>query len=330
MAKIDSIHDLSDKALVELKAWMEPWWQQKARGRLLTTGTTPGSTFSDAMTALGATASLLAWWRLGEAAGPTFADSNSYLSHCDLTQQVTGTALTANITGALPSSQDDGAVRFNSPGSGGDYLTSGCGARFNLNSTNFSVAAWINPTSTVSTFLGQIAGAYGIGTSTALGWVLTFDYPGMTVNFTRQQDGGSTATVTGPSAGAGEWSFVVGTYSTTNGLSLYVNGVLVDSDATTFNHGGPSLGVGVGARSSGAAPFYGGIDEVSVWGSTLAAADIMGLYLAGLASTAPSIGIQLSAGESFTVLDSSGNPIFRVDEDGDLHGKTGKALTFDL
>jgi hypothetical protein len=40
--------------------------------------------------------------------------------------------------------------------------------------------------------------------------------------------------------------------------------------------------------------------------------------------------VQLRVGASFTVLDSTGAPIFRVDEDGDLHGKTGKALTFDL
>lgn len=40
--------------------------------------------------------------------------------------------------------------------------------------------------------------------------------------------------------------------------------------------------------------------------------------------------IQLRTGETVLVLDNSGNPIFRVDEDGDLHGLTGKALTFDL
>lgn len=42
------------------------------------------------------------------------------------------------------------------------------------------------------------------------------------------------------------------------------------------------------------------------------------------------ITFKLRPGQTFTVEDSSGNPIFRVDEDGDLHGKTGKALTFDL
>jgi hypothetical protein len=40
--------------------------------------------------------------------------------------------------------------------------------------------------------------------------------------------------------------------------------------------------------------------------------------------------INLANNQPLTVFDNSGNPIFRVDEDGDLHGLTGKALTFDL
>lgn len=37
-----------------------------------------------------------------------------------------------------------------------------------------------------------------------------------------------------------------------------------------------------------------------------------------------------TAAKAFTVYNSANAAIFRVDEDGDLHGKTGKALTFDL
>ncbi len=40
--------------------------------------------------------------------------------------------------------------------------------------------------------------------------------------------------------------------------------------------------------------------------------------------------IGLANGQPLTVFDHLGNPIFRVDEDGDLHGLTGKALVFDL
>jgi hypothetical protein len=38
----------------------------------------------------------------------------------------------------------------------------------------------------------------------------------------------------------------------------------------------------------------------------------------------------IKAGTSVTVQDHLGNAIFRVDENGDLHGKTGKSLVFDL
>jgi len=40
--------------------------------------------------------------------------------------------------------------------------------------------------------------------------------------------------------------------------------------------------------------------------------------------------IQLGSGEALVVLDSAGDPIFKVNEDGSLQGKTGKALTFNL
>ena len=39
---------------------------------------------------------------------------------------------------------------------------------------------------------------------------------------------------------------------------------------------------------------------------------------------------RLGSGLYLNVYNSAGASIFRVDEDGDLHGKTGKALTFDL
>ncbi len=40
--------------------------------------------------------------------------------------------------------------------------------------------------------------------------------------------------------------------------------------------------------------------------------------------------IRLGVGVSFQVEDHNGQALFRVDEDGDLHGLTGKSLTFDL
>lgn len=42
------------------------------------------------------------------------------------------------------------------------------------------------------------------------------------------------------------------------------------------------------------------------------------------------IEVRLRGTSDLTVFDSGGNPLFRVDQDGDLHGLTGKSLTFDL
>lgn len=41
-------------------------------------------------------------------------------------------------------------------------------------------------------------------------------------------------------------------------------------------------------------------------------------------------GVTIPAGGSFTFYNSVGQPIFRINEDGSLQGKTGKALTFNL
>ena len=52
--------------------------------------------------------------------------------------------------------------------------------------------------------------------------------------------------------------------------------------------------------------------------------------LGSLTLRGDTVDITLRGTSDLTVYDSSGNPIFRVDQDGDLHGKTGKSLTFDL
>lgn len=46
--------------------------------------------------------------------------------------------------------------------------------------------------------------------------------------------------------------------------------------------------------------------------------------------TANGYAVKLASAGDFEIQDSTGQPIFRVDQDGDLHGLTGKALTFDL
>lgn len=47
-------------------------------------------------------------------------------------------------------------------------------------------------------------------------------------------------------------------------------------------------------------------------------------------TTAGDVFVTIKAAHSLTVQDTLGNALFRVDANGDLHGKTGKALVFDL
>ena len=65
-------------------------------------------------------------------------------------------------------------------------------------------------------------------------------------------------------------------------------------------------------------------------GTTGASIVCTGNYAYDLSGGTGSFFIQIPAGSFVEVLDNNGAAIFRVDEAGDLHGKAGKTLTFDL
>lgn len=244
-----------------------------------------GTPFADGVIALGATRSLLGYWRLGDAGPTTWADTNPYLTACDATKTADTTALTAHVSGGLAAGQDDGAVQFNGGGppsySHGDYLQTGCATRFNLNTTDFSVAFWMYaPNLGTSVAIGGIAAVEAAGVSSGFGWWFSFDHGYIAANqlaFVRKQDGGLTLQ-TDATLSLDAWHFVVGTYSTTAGMKLYVDGALVDSDATTFNTPAPGTGVTIGRLGAAAEFFTGKVDELSIWGDVLTPTEIAQLY----------------------------------------------------
>jgi hypothetical protein len=81
-----------------------------------------------------------------------------------------------------------------------------------------------------------------------------------------------------------------------------------------------------GTSRLGASENYGWFDYTDV---ADAAVDLMAgdteLYLSN-----SNLYVRLAAGMPLKVLNAAGATIFRINEDGALHGKTGKALTFDL
>lgn len=250
----------------------------------------PGLTFTQATILLGATSSLLGWWRLGDAASP-FLDSNPYLSHSNELINVTGAALTTQVAGCLSATQDDGAVRFNGDGANaGDYLkTTANAARFDFTTQDFSTTFFMKPLVKAPGWDGGVVGNTNGGAINNAGWGVFVDLAPPTlqqVRFLRALDGGTlvevTATIT-----AGTCSFIACTYSSAHGARVYINGALAASDATAFAASATGLGLFIGKLAQGNASvqqyFHGSVDEVAVWGSELTAADIAGLYAASQA-----------------------------------------------
>jgi hypothetical protein len=111
----------------------------------------------------------------------------------------------------------------------------------------------------------------------------------------RLQSTSATYTIESSGINAGEWNHVAVTFGD-DGFKLYVNGTQADSDGYTGGWGTSSGGSGnyepitIGANAWGSGnlttsgwsdPFEGKIDEVSIFGSAIGAADIQAMYDAG-------------------------------------------------
>ena len=227
---------------------------------------------------------------LGEGASP-FADTISgHVTPAALVKKNTGgTDMTDDVTGALPTADDDGAVQFNAF-LGSEYLNTDSvdSSRFYFTDADdaVTVAAWIKPavgsTANPATVAGIWMNFLGTGgVNSGCGYRLGVNYPALTAFFQRRSnDGGFPESVlTGPPLDADTWYFVVGTYDAADGHCLYINGALSDSDPTTFQLGHTEFGggfhVGYGVNT-GAVPVtaIGGADEVSVWGDALTLGEV--------------------------------------------------------
>ena len=91
---------------------------------------------------------------------------------------------------------------------------------------------------------------------------------------------------TGPVTPIGVWTHIAYTFSTTNGIQLYVNGTLYGSVTTTYDasgmadtliFGNPLSGTGCGSSLPNQ-QFYGSIDEVRLYSREITATDVSQLY----------------------------------------------------
>ncbi len=161
----------------------------------------------------------------------------------------------------------------------------------NLNT--YSVSFWYKPESTGTQAL--------VGLTTTNDGVIKFQFflIGSKIYFRRNKTGGTLIDVIGATTlSTGTWYHVVGTFSTTNGMVLYVNGA---SDGTSSDTVATITGtrqLWVGARNRATPDIYtdGVLDEISIWdGRELTSGEVSTIYNSGA-------GIPYDAGGGATFL----------------------------
>ncbi|UJR29737.1 hypothetical protein I4U23_017285 [Adineta vaga] len=119
------------------------------------------------------------------------------------------------------------------------------------------------------------------------GWCIRFI--GLSANGTIQVQiyGGTNTVINGPVMPVGVWTHVVYTFSTTNGIRLFVNGTFANSFMTSYSasnspvtltFGNPLLGTSCGSSFPNQ-QFYGSIDEVRLYSRELTTNEVLQLYI---------------------------------------------------
>ena len=166
---------------------------------------------------------------------------------------------------------------------------------FSYSNWPYSMTLWIYPLSRSGGTIVHAHGGYttnGVGTT---GWcapLLGFSSSG--VLYAQSTSGTSSlVVVTGPTVALSSWTFVAMTYSTTNGLRLYVNSTLQNVNSTAFafiSSGSPNtitLGSSLSGFNSTYCPqglitsgqYQGYMDSFSLFSRELNATDVAALYI---------------------------------------------------
>jgi hypothetical protein len=212
------------------------------------------------VTELSAVVPLLAQWRLGEGASP-FLDTSGQSPAADMVKTATGTAMSEDVVGALPTSEDDGAVRFNAVGgANGDYLLSSSQTRLTGDGDR-TLTFYVNPAASAA---GVIISGYIPSNG---GW-----YVGITaareIYFARSDFGGSAAAI-GPAIPLGEDTFVGIDWNPGAGVTMHYDGAQVYTDSVVQGIL-TTTRIYIGRRDTGAGnTFQGKVDEVNYWDGRL-------------------------------------------------------------
>jgi hypothetical protein len=191
---------------------------------------------------------------------------------------------TTQSTTSISSGRFSQAITFN--GSSSSYYQISDFTALGISNQPFSISLWLRPT-----FLSGIVAHISTNT-VGTGWCLPFLGFALSGSLIAQiYNGTVTVSIGDPtmSVSTSVWSHVVQTWSSTNGLRLYINNVLVAShlDSTYSASSLPdliTLGNGFNITSGCAlgsvnpVPYNGDMDDFRVYSRELTAADICTLY----------------------------------------------------
>jgi Concanavalin A-like lectin/glucanases superfamily len=182
----------------------------------------------------------------------------------------------------ISSGQISGAVSFNGNTSSFEIYDF---TAFGVVNQPFSISLWIRPYALAGTILFVQNGTAGNT------WCIPFIGFSSNGSLVAQMWTGTTRSILGPTLlTLSIWHHVVQTWSSTNGLRLYVDNVLVatNTTVTTFSASGLSDNIKLANRPSGGCTtgalgpqlaLHGDMDEFRIYSRELAADDVCALYL---------------------------------------------------
>lgn len=146
--------------------------------------------------------------------------------------------------------------------------------------TSYSVSFWYKPESTGT------QGLVGLTTTNDAEIKFQFFLITSKIYFRRNKTGGTLIDVIGATTlSAGTWYHITGTFSTTNGMVLYVNAASdgTSTDTTATVSATRTLSIGARRRAASHDIFTDGVlDEISIWdGRELTSSEVSSIYNAG-------------------------------------------------
>ena len=202
----------------------------------------------------------------------TFDEGSGSIAH-----DFSGNAHSATLSGAVSWAlgKYGGAVSFTGATA---YVNAGNSTALKP-STTFTVGAWIKPESGAWWIVSNESGGKGFALFLGNGTDGTYSvgtHPALMIS-----DGSAYHSLESPNAITfGEWHHIVATFDGTT-TSLYVDGVLVASNATYGYTAHPTSNTLIGAWSTSSRFFTGRIDDVRIYDRALSATDVSKLYGSG-------------------------------------------------